>query len=185
MARHPGSARAAGVIAAAALLLATATPTVADTQLGSSGRTGPHALRDRASLAGATCSYIGGVLDTIVVRAPRMRARDVSGARDHQSVRWSIRVDYWDVNLFWATASAAGPWTATAWDDQAATFVKRSIPAPTGLGGEYRVVIVMRWLRNGHVEGRSTHLVDWVRVTDGATSHLDGPAGSCPEMLAP
>ena len=184
--RRPTSVLRALGLTAAALLLTTSGGIVrADTQLGTSGHTGPHALRDRETLAGATCRYAlpAGNLTTITVRPPRIRARDVTASRDHQQVRWSIRVDYWDVNAFWATASTSGPWTATAWDDQAAPFGSRTIDAPTGLGGEYRVVVVMRWVRHGSVEGRSTHRVDWVTQSIGTDRFLDGPSGVCYEVL--
>lgn len=177
----------ASAITTVALVLAVASTGVvhADTQLGTRGRTGPHALRDRETLTGATCHYAlpAGNLETITVRPPRVRARDVSSARDRQQVSWSIRVDYWDVNAFWATGSVAGPWTATAWDDQAAAFTARTVDAPTGLGGTYRVVVVMRWLRAGAVEGRSTHRVDWVTQAIGADRFIDGPLGVCFEVL--
>ena len=173
-------------LTAAPLLLATSGGIVsADTQLGSRGHTGPHALRDRATLTGATCHYAlpAGNLTTITVRPPRVRARDVTAARDHQQVSWSIRVDHWDVNLFWATGSVHGPWAATAWDDQAAAFSARTVDAPTGLGGSYRVVVVLRWLRSGHVEGRSVHRVDWVTQAIGTDRFLDGPLAECYEVL--
>ena len=158
--RHGSVLRLAGSLGAAALLvLASSGRATADTQLSTRGLTGPHALRDGSGAPGATCTYAGGHLDTIKVRPPRVRARDVSGTRDHQSVRWAIRIDYWDVNLFWSTAEAFPPSTATAWDDQPAAFSAKTIDAPTGFGGEYRVVVVMTWLRGGLVEGRSSHRV--------------------------
>lgn len=173
-------------LGAAALLLAVSGGVVhADTQLGTTGRTGPHALRDRATLTGASCRYAlpAGNLTTITVRPPRIRARDTTVARDHQQVSWSIRVDYWDVNGFWATGSTSGPWTATAWDDRVATFSARTVDAPVGLGGTYRVVVVMRWLRGGATEGRSAHRVDWVTQAIGADRFIDGPKGVCFEVL--
>ncbi len=177
--------RALGLTATALLLAASGGVVRADTQLGSSGRTGPHALRDREALTGATCHYAlpAGNLTTITVRPPRIRARDVTAWRDHQQVSWSIRVDYWDVNDFWARASVSPAWSGTAWDDRTAAFAARTIDAPTGLGGTYRVVVVMRWLRAGHVEGRSAHRVDWVTQAIGTDRFLDGPQGVCYEVL--
>lgn len=186
MTRRQVSILRALAITAAALLLASSGGIVhADTQVSTSGRTGTHALRDRATLAGATCHYAlpAGNLTTITFRPPRIRARDVTAARDHQQVRWSIRIDYWDVNEFWATGSVSGPWTATAWDDRAATFSPRTIDAPTGLGARYRVVVVMRWLRGGHEEGRSAHRVDWVTQEFHDDRFVQGPEGVCYEVL--
>ena len=186
MTRRQASVLRALTLTAAALLLASSGGIVrADTQLSTSGHTGPHALRDRATLTGATCHYAlpAGNLTTIAVRPPRIRARDVSSARDHQQVSWSIRVDYWDVNLFWAMGSVSGPWSATAWQDRAAALSPRTIDAPTGLGARYRVVVVMRWLRSGHEEGRSAHRVDWVTQEFHDDRFVQGPEAVCYEVL--
>jgi len=184
MGRSPHLMRGTALLGAALLAAASGGLVRADTQLGTSGHPGPHVLRDTAAAPGATCTYAGTFLDTVTVRPPRMRAVDRTAARDHQQVRWSIRVDYWDVNAFWATASTVGPWTATAWDDQAAAFIARTIAAPTGLGAKYRVVVVMQWLRDGHPDGRSAHLVDWVR-RQASASTVVGPKGACPETIGP
>lgn len=156
----------------------------ADTHLSGSGRTGRHALRDRVGSPGVTCEYSvpAGRLHEMTVRPPKVFARNRTAARDHQQVSWSLRVDYWDVNEFWAEATSKGPWTATAWDDTPAAFTARTFPAPIGFGGKYRVVITMRWRRAGVVEGRSTHLVDQYRNRMGDDVFVSGPEGFCTEV---
>ena len=52
-----------------------------------------------------------------------------------------------------APGALAGPWRAWAWDDQPADFSARTVPAPIGMGGEYGVVVTIRWHRDGAVEG--------------------------------
>lgn len=156
----------------------------ADTHLGGSGLTGRHALRDRSGSPGVTCDYSApaGRLDEMTVRAPKVHARDRTASRDHQDVRWSLRVDYWDVNGFWAEAMSKGPWTAKAWDDMPAAFTAKTFHAPIGLGGRYRVVIRMRWLRAGAVEGRSDHLDDYYRNRMADDVFVSGPHGFCTEV---
>jgi hypothetical protein len=186
MGRHRDGRRLAAVLGLTlGLLAAGVVPVGADTDLPGWGRTGPHSLRDREEQPGVTCRYgePSSVLETLRVRPPRIRARNVTSARDKQRVSWMIRVQYWDVNEFWATASTAGPWTATAWDDQPAAFAAQTVAAPLGMGGEYRVVVVLRWWRNGKVEGLDRRLVDWYRYTIVNTSWEVGPDGSCVEHL--
>ena len=169
MLRHASIRRVAGLLGLVVLLVGGSGGVAgADTELASWGLTGPRSLRDRQGLPGVACRYVetSGILDTLRVRPPKVRARNVSASRDRQTVSWAIRVDYWDVNEFWATASTAGPWKATAWDDQVAAFSARTIDAPIGMGGRYRVVVVIRWYRGGALEGRSLRLVDWYRRVD-------------------
>jgi hypothetical protein len=156
----------------------------ADTHLSGSGLTGRHSLRDRAGSPGVTCDYSvpSGWFHELTVRAPKVFARNRTASRDHQQVRWSLRVDYWDVNGYWAQATGEGPWTARAWDDTPAAFTASTFPAPTGLGGRYRVVIKMRWLRAGAEEGRSVHRVDYYRNRMGGDVFVSGPHGFCTEV---
>jgi len=186
MVRQVRGGRVAALVAIVVLLLGSGGGTAsADTVLGGHGLRGPHALRDSAQRPGALCTYgeSSSLLRTILVRAPRIRARDVTAARDHQRVSWTVTIQYWDVNGYWGQGVSAGPWTATAWDDRVAAFGARTVAAPIGLGGLYRVVVTMRWFRGGAVEGLDRHLVDYVEwvVADSGTGH--GPGGSCPEYL--
>jgi hypothetical protein len=174
----------AALLAAVAVLMATA-PAGADTQLGDTGKVGRHRLRDSRATPGVVCQYSArGFLTGIRVKPPVVHARNVSRGRDRQTVSWQFRIEYWDVNDFWAEMFTVSRVLRTAWDDTPAAFTARTITGDyTALGARYRVIVIMAWHRGGAVEGRANHLADfYLQVRPGPDATV-GPAGYCPAAV--
>ena len=170
--------------------LSLAQPVVADTEQGSSGTVGAHSLNDTSTgNPGATCRYKyfsdleSWKINRISVRAPNMRA--VAG-NSAQEVGWSFIVQR---RMFGIVGH--GPWelrytsplysTRTS-DGHDAAFTTKSVPVRVaygvGAGYESRVIVKMSWYRsNGHVQGTSTHRVDFYREQLGSTSQTS--RGEC------
>ena len=158
------------------LALAAAVPVQADTELGDTGTTGFHALRDSESKPGATCRYKGiypspggysyeGKLKWIDVRPPKMKA--ISG---QQEVGWRFMVERLDISTTdWMVTYKSPIQRGTTTTNTNASFSKMGINVRVPTSGndedptyEYRVTVKMFWYTaNGRVQGTSTHLVDW------------------------
>ncbi|HYI22747.1 MAG TPA: hypothetical protein VEX62_08950 [Candidatus Limnocylindrales bacterium] len=163
-----------------ALLLAftAAVPVQADTELGQTGTTGFHALRDSPSRPGYTCHYKGiyppsggdryeGKLNQIDVRPPRMKA--IAG---HQEVGWRFMIERLNqsVNppIVMVTYKSSIQRDTTS-SSRNASFSMRSVSVRLPADGayedtiyEYRVKVKMFWYTaNGGVQGTSTHRADW------------------------
>lgn len=168
------------LITMSALLLAftAAMPVQADTELGETGTTGFHALRDNDPSGGAICRYKGiypspggysyeGKLKWIDVRPPKMKA--ISG---QQEVGWRFIVERRSLAAVnWMVRYKSGIQRDTTSSSTNASFSMRGINVRVPTGGkdedpsyEYRVKVKMFWYKaNGGVQGTSTHLVDWYK----------------------
>lgn len=170
------------LVTISALLLAFtgAVPVQADTDVGETGTTGFHALRDSESRAGASCRYKGiypspgdysyeGKLKWIDVRPPKMKA--ISG---QQEVGWRFMVERRspsDASSNWMVTYKSRIQRDTTGLSRNASFSMRGINVRVPSGGkdedpsyEYRVKVKMFWYTaSGGVQGTSTHLVDWYK----------------------
>jgi hypothetical protein len=166
-------------------VLVGATPVLADSELGHTGKVGPHRLRDTASKPGVTCYYDASteLLTSLFIRAPMVRARDVSTSRDRQKVGWRYVIKRLEgpesVERFYRSPIMA----ARAYDDQAAPFqgVHHTLTIADD-SASYYVTVNMLWYRGGSVEGRAFHEFDHYQATiqgSGTTQSLPG-RGQCP-----
>lgn len=170
------------LVTISALLLAftAAVPVQADTELGETGTTGFHALRDSPSGPGYSCHYKGiyppsggdryeGKLNRIDVRPPKMKA--ISG---RQEVGWRYMVERLngsDSSSNWMVTYKSSIQRDTTSSSRNASFSMRVINVRLPADGayedtiyEYRVKVKMFWYTaNGGVQGTSTHLVDWYK----------------------
>lgn len=183
-------------ITMSALLLAftAAAPVQADTELGETGTTGFHALRDSESTAGASCRYKGiyptpghysyeGKLKWISVQPPKVRA--ISG---HQQVGWRFvveRLNYSTGDRIVTYKSPIQRATTTASTNASFSKMGINVRVPTSSNDEdpfhdYRVKVKMFWYTaSGRVQGTSTHLVDWYeRVYDNWPKRYGGGSQS-------
>jgi len=170
------------LVTISALLLAlTATvPVEADTELGETGMTGFHALRDADQSGGAVCRYKGiypspggysyeGKLKWIDVRPPKMKA--ISGT---QEVGWRFKVERRSLAAQiseWVVTYKSPIQRDTTSSSRNASFSMMGINVRVPSDGkdedpsyQYRVKVNMFWYTgNGGVQGTSTHLVDWYK----------------------
>lgn len=170
------------LITISALLLAftAAVPVQADTELGETGTTGFHALRDSDPSGGAICRYKGiypspggysyeGKLKWIDVRPPKMKA--ISG---QQEVGWRFIVERRSLAAeisSWMVRYRSPIQHDTTSSSRNASFSMMGINVRVPTGGkdedptyQYRVKVKMFWYAaNGGVQGTSTHRVDWYK----------------------
>lgn len=149
-------------------------PAVADSELGHTGTTGVHSLRDASSTPGATCKYRFAtdsyVLKRITVAPPRVRA--ISGS---QQVGWKFTVQrrfaFEGTTTSWYETYSSTVQTATTDSAHDATFTSKTVSV-LGAGAtdgmfSYRVLIRMLWYRaGGGTQGTAVHKVDWYRLVD-------------------
>jgi hypothetical protein len=163
------------------LALTAAAPVQADTELGETGTTGFHALRDSPDGPGYSCHYKGmyppqggldyeGKLNRIDVRPPKMKA--ISG---QQEVGWRFMVERKNGSdgppYNWVVTYKSSIQHATTSSGRNASFSMRSINVRLPADGahedtiyDYRVKVKMIWYTaTGGIQGTSTHLVDWYK----------------------
>jgi len=164
--------RPLAILGAAATVLVAASTADAATTVYTSGKRGYFAISDTTGSPGARCVYSPpdgtgyAYLNSMVVRPPVVRARDITAARDRQLVSWRALVQTsLDPAGPW-THKGAGPWvTAAAYDNTAAPFVARAVSSPTNFTGYARVIVQIRWIRGGVTEGRISAVVNRYNVT--------------------
>jgi len=173
-----------------AVLAISVSPALADTELGHNGRVGRHKLRDKPAMdgthtfyltPGATCFYDGtsNELVDIVVKAPKIWARDTTAARNSQTVGYQVILkradDSFNITTFYKSTIA----TATAFDDAFAELPDGDLETSYLPDSDYFVMIKMFWYRQGTVEGTAKHGVDYYNelIPPGQPQAL----GSCPD----
>jgi hypothetical protein len=156
----------------AALMIASTVTTYADTVIATSGHVGPNHLNDSAAHPGARCSYVEGggsgeeVLSSIRVKAPVVFARDTTGARDKQKIRFTALIQRKDGAAAWMTILTPTA-TAFAWDDTKASFSPTTVHVASHYGSKFRVRVQITfysmsggsWMQTGQV----VREVDWYR----------------------
>ena len=163
------------------VLMLAASPVLADTELGHSGKVGRHHLVDTTSSPGVTCQYENSPsqpLTGIHVRAPVVRARNVTAHRDHQLVGWRyiiLRVRGNTESTYFKSPISK----LTAYDDKRAPFEDGAtdLMSPAQPGDLFYVNVKMFWYRGGKTEGTALHEVDHYVEVVGATP--PAPVGGC------
>lgn len=162
-------------------VLVGATPVLADSERGHTGKVGPHRLVDTASKPGITCYYAASteLLTSIFIRAPKVRARDVTESRDRQKVGWRFRIQRVrgpeDVKLIYRSPVM----TARAYDNQPAPFqgVYHMPSYVSNDSASYDVAVTMFWYRSGTVEGKAFHGFEYYQATIQGTGSTQPTAG--------
>ena len=135
----------------------------ADTELGHTGLTGAHRLRDVFGYPGARCIYegpkAGEVLQAIRFRAPVVFARNATTGVDIQTVGWRGRLQK-RVSGTWQTVASKTVVKDVATDRHPAEFTGKSFSISTS--GTYRIAIDMYWYNayGTSVVGSARHKVD-------------------------
>ena len=167
-------------IAVAALAMAFPATVAADTEMGHSGLTGTHRLRDAAGYPGARCGYYNEktfFLAEIRVRPPVMFARNSTSGLDIRTVAW--RAVLQDRNgTSWTTIASKAFQKEQATDLHPADFLGQRFTDLSG-DGPYRILVDMRWYgADGSVIGNARHRVDhygrFDMVTGAAYSAVTG-----------
>jgi len=156
-----------GFVVAMALLALAGTAALADTPLGHSGKVGKHHLVDTSTLPGVVCQFLNTDLSPMTgvnVRAPVIKARDITSGRDHQKVGWQYIIVKGRLNSTkpFVTYFKSPIATATAYDDTPAALDDGatdllSTPDSRDI---FIVKVKMFWYRNGVVEGTATNRFD-------------------------
>jgi hypothetical protein len=159
------------------------------------GDRGVHVLLDDDHVTPVRCTYGPGALGGLVsvtVRQPIVFARDTGSGTQTQDVRWRFIVEGTDdaipdKNSDWTQLSPSVPFAvASANDRRPAGFGARTRSIASGERGfaNYRVRILVNWLRSGSVDGSAVHTVERYTIVDGAgdTVGVDAFCGSSPAV---
>lgn len=143
------------------VLLAMAGPAAAFDVISSSGHTGDYGYlpSDDSSHPPGKCGY-GAVqadglahLRWIKVIGPKIAARDVTGGRDHQQASWQLKIQRSVHGGPWKTVAHSGIQTKTTYDDVSADYTPMKVSVNGKIDQIYRAIVILRWMRNGNVEG--------------------------------
>ena len=171
------------------VLLAMAGPASAMVIIDSHGQTGDWGFlpSDDSSSPAGKCGYSDRLADTyahlrwIKVRGPEVAARDITGGRDHQMVSWQVKIQRQAPGGAWKTIKSSPVHSATAYDDQSPDFSPIKVSVDGKTYQLWRAVIIVKWWRNGSVEGWvkariEFYSVKWT-VGDPAYVFTDGCTG--------
>lgn len=142
--------------------LAVAGPASAVVVIAHHGQTGDwgYSPADDASSPAAKCGYSSRLADSyahlrwVKVRGPLIAARDTTASRDHQTVSWQVKAQRQVNGGAWKTVASSAVHSGTAYDNTPASFspIKLSVSG-TATNQLWRALIVLKWYRNGGVEG--------------------------------
>jgi len=192
----PGTRLGALVLVWPAMLVVlalAASPALADTGAGHTGKVGTHSLLDTADKPGATCTYkdknvhdVPFSLVSVRVRPPIVFARNVSSGVDQQKTGWRFSIERRVFSsAIWSPVFASGTQRASATDSSAASFTSMTgkPPLPTE-AADYRVKVTTLWFRNGTTEGSAADFVGFYRRVSPDGSQVVGPpSGFCLDGL--
>jgi hypothetical protein len=186
--RRPGTT---AMIVAAVLALGLAMPASAFEVIQTTGSTGDYGWlpADDPSSPAARCGYSEMLSDGYVhlrwikVRAPRIIARDVTGSRDQQQAGWKVIVQREVGAGSWTKVASSGFQMKTTYDDASAAFMAIKVNVSGQYGQHFRAVAVLRWVRNGSVEGSVKARMEYYGpkwslgpITDTSTDYCLGAA---------
>jgi hypothetical protein len=148
------------------------------------GQIGTFTIPDSSTTAGVACTYDAGGpgdqgndIDLMVVKGPRVFARDRSSERDRQIV--GVKVIYQRSadeggSGGWVNAATTNLVKRVAFDDQAATFRKKTWVVPMEEDYHFRAVAKIVWFKPGTAsqkQGETKQRYVFYRVNQG------GPQG--------
>ena len=145
-----------------------ASPVLADTNLGKTGKVGQNSLNDAHNLAGAECDFVTGgtVMIDISVRQPNIWGRNTTSGTDTQRVGWRfIVLRKKDTSSTWKQVYQSQIYKAKTTDQHSAVLEPESFQPgwptdPPGHSSKFQVQVKMYWYRSGAVEGTQTRRVD-------------------------
>jgi hypothetical protein len=159
------------------------------------GDRGVHVLLDDAHSTPVRCTYGPGALGGLVsvtVRQPIVFAQDTGSGTQTQHVRWRFIVEGTndaipDKNSEWTQLTPSVPFAvASATDRRPAGFGSRTRSITSSERGfaNYRVRILVNWLRSGSVAGSAVHTVERYTIVDdaGDTVGVDDLCGPSPAI---
>jgi hypothetical protein len=146
---------------AAMLVLGFALPASAFEIIQTTGMTGDYGWlpADDETTPGAKCGYSEPLSDGfahlrwIKVRAPKIAARDTSGGRDMQKAGWKVIVQRQIGDGAWTKVASSAFQMKTTYDDQSADYTAIKVFVSGQANQNFRALAVLRWMRNGTVEG--------------------------------
>lgn len=159
-ARRQRRSLAIGLVLAALLAAVGAAPASAAVVLRESGLRGPYVVADQIEeprLPGARCGYGAenasgdAFFRWMKFRKPDVYARDTGEGAQQQRVRLTYRLQR-NTATGWKTVASLSQ-TETAHETMPAEFVPRKLYYDGSAGDLLRGVVVIKWLRNGSVEG--------------------------------
>ncbi|MDL2336105.1 MAG: hypothetical protein QFC55_08755, partial [Chloroflexota bacterium] len=163
-------------------LLAVAGPAAAQEIIATHGQTGDwgYSPADDDSSPGAKCGYSAPMPDGwahlrwIKVRGPIVVARDTTGGRDHQTVSWQVKIQRQATGGAWQTMASSSVHSATSYDDTGFHFTPVKVNVSGNTDQLWRAVILLKWLRNGGVEGWTKARIEFygVKWTVGAPDYF-------------
>lgn len=134
-------------------------------QIASHGLTGDYGTIDNSSQPGGKCGYSPAnasgyaFLRWIKVNPPLVAARNLTGAREHQQVRFQFKIQRSNNGGPWKNVASSPVQTKTAYDDTSAPFTAmKAYYNGTSPTEDFRALLKISWLRNGSTEG-------WVKTT--------------------
>ena len=154
-----------GLLVGMLIALSAAAPASAADVIDSDGMWGTYTVDDSGADPGAKCGYgpenASGYafFKWMKAYAPQVYARDTTGGRDHQKVRWIFKLQRSVQGGAFKTVVSAEQ-TATAYDDTPAGFTPLKLYKNGRDGDVMRAILLIKWMRNGSVEG-------WVKLRIG------------------
>jgi hypothetical protein len=139
-----------------------AAPVAAFTPISSTGLSGDYGWPDSPDAQGR-CGYTDRLppdnyahLKWIKVAAPLIAARNLTpGVADYQQASWQVKIQRQANGQPWKTV-ATSPQQKMQTSDQGSapyTAMKVRLKQKGGYGEAYRAIVILRWFRNGSVEG--------------------------------
>jgi hypothetical protein len=172
-------------LAAASLAVALGTSAILGAvPISTSGKIGTFTIPDSATTPGGKCIYDAGGpgdqgndIDIMEARGPKVFARDRSSERDRQTVGVKVIFQH-SANEGgsggWVTGEATDLKKKVAFDDQAATFRKRTWVVPIEEDFHFRAIVKIVWFKPGTTsqkQGETKQRYVFYRVVQG------GPQG--------
>ena len=176
-----GSRRRAAIgVTIGLLALLIGAPASADTELGESGRTGPHLLVDTPVSPGGRCDY---AVSDAGLRFAQMEIQPPvvypAGSRIRQKVSWAVRLQRKRPGGGWRTKLTTDATIARATRTVPARFTSSWVTWSIAGDVQWRAIIDLTWLHEGLPKGTSSHRIDHYGIGDS----MEVQDGRCPNRL--
>src|SRR5262245_54274237 len=180
-----------GLVLGASLVASLAGTASAHVVLVDEGTHGNYSVTDTYLSNGATCGFSlpneYGVVFFRWLRAkpPTAFARNSTGQRDQQRVRWTFFFQHRYKLNSWKTIGQSSQ-TKTAYDDTKANFSALRIYSNGGRFDGYRAEVKIEWLRpNGTVAGKVRYRIQFYKADSTVHDAADYFYESCPGANLP